>query len=94
MKNLPLNQLGPHEARPGVVDLGILLPWIPAANGNRLFVKIIHERDQLIQAIQPVSFELQHGIKFGYSEYRCGEPDRRKFHRHRTERAICIHVSG
>ena len=65
MKNLPLNQLGPHEAMPGC-RYGILLPWISAANGDRLFVKIIHERDQFIQAIQPVPFELQHGINASY----------------------------
>ena len=58
MKKLPLNQLGPHESVPGIVDFGILLPWISAGNGNRLFVKIIHERDQFIQAIQPLAFEL------------------------------------
>ncbi|MEO7560239.1 MAG: alpha-amylase family glycosyl hydrolase [Nitrosospira sp.] len=68
MKNLPLNQLGPHESTPGVVSFGILLPWVPAANGNRLFVKIIHERDQFIQAIQPLAFELQHGINADYGD--------------------------
>jgi hypothetical protein len=31
-------------------------------------VKIIHERDQFIQAIQPASFELQHGINASYGE--------------------------
>jgi 1,4-alpha-glucan branching enzyme len=68
MKNLPLDQLGPHESMPGIVDFGILLPWISAGNGNRLFVKIIHERDQFIQAIQPVPFELQHGINADYGD--------------------------
>ncbi len=69
MKQLPLDQLGPHEVSPGVVDFGILLPWISAANGNRLFVKIIHERDQFIQAIQPLAFELQHGINADYGDF-------------------------
>lgn len=68
MKNLPLDQLGPHESAPGMVDFGILLPWVSATLGNRLFVKIIHERDQFIQAIQPLSFELQHGINADYGD--------------------------
>ncbi|SEL44598.1 alpha-amylase family glycosyl hydrolase [Nitrosovibrio tenuis] len=68
MKQLPLDQLGPREISPGVVDFGILLPWISAAYRNRLFVKIIHERDQFIQAIQPLAFELQHGINADYGD--------------------------
>src|SRR5690348_15552952 len=68
MKKLRLDQLGPHESSPGVVDFGVLLPWISAANGNRLFVKIIHERDQFIQSIQPLAFELQHSIDPDYGD--------------------------
>ncbi|SCX97374.1 alpha-amylase family glycosyl hydrolase [Nitrosospira sp. Nsp13] len=68
MKNLPLNRLGPHESTPGVVNFGILLPWISAADGNRLFVKIIHERDQFIQAIQPLAFELRHDVNADYGD--------------------------
>jgi maltooligosyltrehalose trehalohydrolase len=68
MKSLPLDQLGPHEPMPGVMDFGILLPWISAADGNRLFAKIIHDRDRFIQSIQPVSFELQHGINADYGD--------------------------
>lgn len=68
MNYLPLNQLGPHESVPGVVNFGILLPWVSAAGGNRLFVKIIHERDQFIQAIQPLAFELQHNVNADYGD--------------------------
>lgn len=68
MKSLPLNQLGPRETSRGIVDFGILLPWISSAHGNRLWVKIIHERDQFIQAIQPLAFELQHGINVDYGD--------------------------
>ena len=68
MKSLPLDQLGPHESRPGIVDFGVLLPWISAADSNRLFLKVIHERDQFIQAIQPLTFELQHGINADYGD--------------------------
>lgn len=68
MKKLPLDQLGPHEISPGVVNFGILLPWISATDGNHLFVKIIHERDQFIQSIQPLIFELQHRINADYGD--------------------------
>lgn len=69
MKSLPLNKLGPRESAAGVVDFGVLLPWVSAHDGNRLFVKIIHERDQFIQSIQPLAFELQHGIDADYGDY-------------------------
>ncbi|MEQ1529052.1 MAG: alpha-amylase family glycosyl hydrolase [Methylococcales bacterium] len=68
MKNLPLANLGPRESAAGVVDFGLLLPWVSAGNGNRLFVKIIHERDQFIQAIQPMVFELQHSMNADYGD--------------------------
>ena len=69
MKQLPLNQLGPRESEPGIVDFGILLPWISANDGNRLFVKIIHEQDQFIQLIQPLAFEMQHGTNADYGDF-------------------------
>jgi maltooligosyltrehalose trehalohydrolase len=69
MKNIPMAKLGPHESAPGVVDFGVLLPWVSAMDGNRLFVKIIHERDQFIQSIQPLIFELQHGVDADYGDF-------------------------
>ena len=58
MKLLPLNKLGAREASTGVIDFGLFLPWVSATDGNRLWVKIIHEKDQFLQAIQPLKFEL------------------------------------
>lgn len=75
MQNLPMNQLGPHELTPGIVDFGILLPWVSAANGNRLWVKLIHERDQFIQEIQPLAFELGHGVNAEYGDMWSGKVD-------------------
>jgi maltooligosyltrehalose trehalohydrolase len=69
MKHLSLNQLGPRESEPGIVDFGILLPWVSALAGNRLFVKIIHERDQFIQSIQPLAFEMQHERDANYGDF-------------------------
>jgi len=75
MKRLPLSQLGPRESEPGIVDFGILLPWISANDGNRLFVKIIHEQDQFIQHIQPLAFEMQHGTNVDYGDFWSAQVD-------------------
>lgn len=75
MQNLPMNQLGPHELTLGIVDFGILLPWVSATNGNRLWVKLIHERDQFIQGIQPLAFELGHDVNAEYGDMWSGKVD-------------------
>ncbi len=60
MKLLPLDKLGARtrETSPEVIDFGIFLPWVFAEHGNRIFVKIIHEKDQFIQDVQPMKFEM------------------------------------
>ena len=75
MKNLALNQLGPREFPAGVVSFGLLLPWVSARDGNRLYVKIIHEHDQFIQSVQPLAFELQHRIDPEYGDAWFGTVD-------------------
>jgi len=55
-----LNKLGARETSPGVIDFGMFLPWVSASDGNRLWVKVIHEKDQFLQDIQPLLFELGH----------------------------------
>src|SRR5688572_22320557 len=69
MRLLPMDKLGPHERDGGAVDFGILLPWISKANGHRLFVKLIHERDQFLQDVPAQRFELQHSIDPDYGDY-------------------------
>jgi len=69
MKLLPLDRLGARETSPGVVDFGLFLPWVSAENGNRLWVKIIHEKDQFLQNIQPLMFEMTHSIDPDYGDY-------------------------
>ena len=69
MRLLPLDKLGTHEATPGVVDFGLFLPWVSASDGNHLWVKVIHEKDQFLQDIQPVMFELSHSIDPDYGDY-------------------------
>lgn len=63
MDLLPLDQLGPREGTPGVVDFGVLLPWVSAGDGHRLSVKVIHERDQFLKNVQPAVFEMTHANK-------------------------------
>ena len=49
---LPLDALGAGETA-GTVTFGLWLPWVSAADGNSVSVKIIHERDQFLQDIPP-----------------------------------------
>src|SRR4029453_8351971 len=49
---LPLGTLGAVEAN-GTVTFGLWLPWVSAADGNAVTVKIIHEADQFLQRIAP-----------------------------------------
>ncbi|HTU57840.1 MAG TPA: hypothetical protein VMF89_05390, partial [Polyangiales bacterium] len=72
MTLLPMHELGAIETD-GSVRFGILLPWISARDGFRLTVKVIHERDQFLQRVQPVEVELQHAPHAQYSDYWSGQ---------------------
>jgi hypothetical protein len=54
MQLLPLDALGPREVEPGQVRFGLFLPWVSAADGNQLSVKMIHESDQFLQVSSSV----------------------------------------
>lgn len=69
MKLLPLDRLGARESAGGTVDFGLFLPWVSAADGNRLWVKVIHEQDQFLQDIPPLLFELAHSSDPDYGDY-------------------------
>jgi len=68
---LPLHKLGAWEDKHDskFVSFGIFLPKISAEEGNRLWVKVIHEKDQFLQDIQPKSFEMQHSVDPDYGDY-------------------------
>lgn len=68
MKLLPLDKLGAREKN-GIVDFGVFLPWVSKNNGNKLWVKVIHEKDQFLQITQPLIFELTHSIDPEYGDY-------------------------
>jgi maltooligosyltrehalose trehalohydrolase len=69
MQALPMDKLGCRESAPGVLDFGILLPWVTSQDGNRVSVKIIHERDQFLHDIPPLQFELAHSPDPDYADY-------------------------
>lgn len=73
MNLLPLDQLGPRELPGHHVQFGFLLPWVSVNDGNKLFVKIIHEEDQFLQRIPPKRFPLSHSIHPDYGDFWNGE---------------------
>jgi len=65
---LPLGSLGAVESN-GTVTFGVWLPWVSAADGNAVTVKIIHERDQFLQNIPPREFSLAHSVRAPYGDF-------------------------
>ena len=65
---LPLRELGAIETN-GVVTFGLWLPWVSAADGNLVSVKIIHETDQFLQRVPPREFALTHSIRAPYGDF-------------------------
>ena len=49
MNLMPFGSLGAVESN-GAVTFGLWMPWLSAADGNVVTVKIIHEADQFLQA--------------------------------------------
>lgn len=73
MQLLPLEVLGPRELQDQHVQFGFLLPWVSAKDGNKLYVKVIHEEDQFLQDIPPKRFELSHSDHPDYGDFWSGE---------------------
>ncbi len=69
MNLLPLEKLGARELPDNRVQFGLYVPWVSSLDGNRLWVKIIHEHDQFLQKIQPNCFELSHSTDPTYGDY-------------------------
>jgi maltooligosyltrehalose trehalohydrolase len=65
---LPLGTLG-AVASNGVVTFGLWLPWVSAADGNAVSVKIIHETDQFLQDVPPIEFPLTHSVRPPYGDF-------------------------
>ena len=75
MNYLPMNNLGALETSPKVVQFGILLPGVDPAHGYAVSVKIIHERDQYLQAAQPALVNQSHSVDATYGDYWSGQID-------------------
>ena len=65
---LPMGQLGAIETN-GTLTFGLWLPWVSAADGNRVAVKIIHETDQFLQNVPPREFPLGHTLRDPYGDF-------------------------
>jgi hypothetical protein len=65
---LPMDSLGAHE-NAGVVSFGIWLPWVSAGDGFRLALRIIHERDQYLQAVAATEFAMTHEQRAPHGDY-------------------------
>jgi 1,4-alpha-glucan branching enzyme len=68
---LPLHKLGAREDKqnPGVINFGLFLPGVSADEGNKLWVNVIHEKDQFLQDILPMKFEMEHSEDSEYGDY-------------------------
>jgi hypothetical protein len=47
-----------HDEVNGTVTFGLWLPWVSAADGNAVIVKVIHGHDQFLQGIAPREFSM------------------------------------
>ncbi len=65
---LPLDVLGARESA-GTVTFGLWLPWVSAADGNSVSVKVIHERDQFLQDIPCTEVAMSHGIRAPHGDF-------------------------
>ena len=68
MNLLPLGSLGAVESN-GTVTFGIWLPWVSDSDGNSVYVKIIHDRDQFLQNIPPREFPLAHSVRMPHGDF-------------------------
>jgi len=75
MNYLPMSKLGAQETSPKLIQFGILLPGVDPALGYSVSVKIIHEKDQYMQAVQPVLVVQSHSVDPVYGDYWSGQID-------------------
>jgi hypothetical protein len=68
---LPLGILGAIETS-GVETFSIWLPWVSAADGNAVTVKVIHEDDQFLQEEPTREFPLMHSVRAPYGDFWSG----------------------
>lgn len=49
--------------------MGFFLPGVSEKGKYELFVRVIHEKDQFLQDIPPIDFEMEHSIDPAYGDY-------------------------
>ncbi|MGA9567544.1 MAG: alpha-amylase family glycosyl hydrolase [Candidatus Korobacteraceae bacterium] len=75
MNYLSMNSLGAVETSPKAVHFGIFLPGVDSGAGYAVSVKIIHEKDQYLQAAQPAVVAQTHSVDPTYGDYWSGQID-------------------
>lgn len=65
---LPLSTLGPRQLRKELYRFGVLFPGVSPEDKNTLTLKIIHEKDQFLQEIQPNEFAMTHSMDPVYGD--------------------------
>src|SRR5580693_1394482 len=75
MNYLAMNTLGAIETAPKIVQFGIFLPGVDAGAGYAVSVKIIHEKDQYLQAAQTAIVAQAHSVDPVYGDYWSGQID-------------------
>ena len=75
MNYLSMNSLGAVETSPKVVHFGIFLPGVDSGAGYAVSVKLIHETDQYLQAVQPAVVAQTHSVDPTYGDYWSGQID-------------------
>lgn len=75
MNYLPMEKLGALETSSKVIQFGIFLPGVDSTRGYTVSVKIIHEKDQYLQAGQPALIAQAHSIDPTYGDYWSGTID-------------------
>jgi hypothetical protein len=75
MNYLPMDKLGAIEISPKVLQFGIFLPGVDPAGGYSVSIKIIHEKDQYMQAVQPVTIAQTPSVDPVYGDFWSGTLD-------------------
>jgi len=73
MNYLSMSTLGAIETAPKVIQFGIFLPGVDSGAGYGVSVKIIHEKDQYLQAAQPALVAQAHSVDPVYGDYWSGQ---------------------
>jgi len=69
MELLPMERLGAREISVNKLQFGIFLPGVSGQDKIKMWVNIIHEKDQYLQNIPALCFEMKHSPDQRYGDY-------------------------